>query len=84
MHREVKRWLRECIIASELETIRKSIKKLAIESCITVLDVTMVKCIGSFSKNFALVQNRIGQGLKMFVLGVTGSVELTKDSLHRN
>jgi hypothetical protein len=44
----------------------------------------MVKCIGSFSKNFALVQNRIGQGLKMFVLGVTGSVELTKDSLHRN
>ena len=49
-----------------------------------MLDVTMVKCIGQFSKNYALVQNRIGQGLKMFVLGVTGNVELTKDSLHRN
>ena len=60
MHTQVKKWNSNSIIKQELEVIRKSLKKLAIESCITILDVAMVKCIGVFSKNFALVQNRIG------------------------
>lgn len=60
----VKHWLTESLIRDELEIMRKSLKKLAIESCITILDVAIVKCIGVFHKNFALVQNRIGQSLK--------------------
>ena len=77
-------WLKKSHNEHELEIIRKSLKKLAIESCLTILNVTLVKCIGVHTKNFAVVQNRIGQSLKQFIFGVTGNIELTKDSLHRN
>jgi hypothetical protein len=80
----VKKWLKNSTIKHELEVIRNSLKNLAIESCLTILDVTIVKCVGVFSKNFAVVQNRIGQCLKQFIFGVTGNIELSKDSLHRN
>lgn len=53
-------WLKKSNNSLELDIIRKSLKKLAIESCITILDVTIVKCVGVHSKNFAVVQNRIG------------------------
>ncbi len=77
-------WLENSENKKELEVIRKSLKKLAIESCIIILDVTIVKCVNVFTKNFAVVQNRLAQSLKQFLFGVTGNIELTKDSLHRN
>ena len=55
-----KLWLEKSHIQPELEIIRKSLKKLAIESCITILDVAIVKCVGVHTKNYAVVQNRIG------------------------
>lgn len=55
-----KLWLTESENKRELEVIRKSLKKLAIESCITIIDVTIIKCVNVFTKNFAVVQNRLG------------------------
>lgn len=48
-------WLKDSIIKDELNILRQSLKKTAIESCITILDVALVKCIGVFTKNAALV-----------------------------
>ena len=53
-------WLLRSHIQPELEVIRRSLKKLAIQSCITILDVAIVKCVGVHTKNYAVVQNRIG------------------------
>lgn len=50
-----KLWLEKSHIQPELEIIRKSLKKLAIESCITILDVAIVKCVGVHTKNYAVV-----------------------------
>ena len=48
-------WLKTSVIKKELETIRISLKKLAVESCITLLDVTLVKCVGVHTPNYAVV-----------------------------
>lgn len=57
---------------------------LSVESCIILLDITIVKCIGVYTKNHAVIQNVVSSGLKQFLLGVTGNIDLSKDSLHRN
>jgi hypothetical protein len=77
-------WLKKTLIRHELEVIRKSLKKLSIESCVTILDVAIVKHVGVHVKNYAVVQDRLGQSIKQFVYGVTGNIDLSKDSLHRN
>lgn len=48
-------WLLRSHIEPELEVIRRSLKKLAIQSCITILDVAIVKCVGVHTKNYAVV-----------------------------
>jgi hypothetical protein len=50
-----KLWLKNSEHAKELEIIRKSLKTLALFSCITILDVTIVKCVGVHTKNYAVV-----------------------------
>lgn len=55
-----KKWLTNSLIKDELEIIRKSLKKLAVESCAVLLDVALCQCVGIFTKNHALIQNRIG------------------------
>lgn len=77
-------WLAKSQIGQELETIRRTLKKLSIESCLKILDVAIIKCIGVHTKNYAVVQNRIGQSLKQFIFGVSGNIEISKESLHRN
>lgn len=67
-----------------MEVIRLTLKKLSIESCLKILDVAIIKCIGVHTKNYAVVQNRIGQSLKQFIFGVSGNIEISKESLHRN
>lgn len=46
--------------------------------------MSIAKCIGKHSNNFAVVQNNLASNLKQFILGVTGNVELSKDQLHKN
>lgn len=48
-------WLANSTISGELETIRLTLKKLSIESCLKILDVAIIKCIGVHTKNFAVV-----------------------------
>ena len=79
-----KLWLVKSTIRQELDIIRLTLKKLSIESCLKILDAAIVKCIGVHTKNYAVVQNRIGQSLKQFIFGVSGNVEISKESLHRN
>ena len=55
-----KLWLVKSTIRQELDIIRLTLKKLSIESCLKILDATIVKCIGVHTKNYAVVQNRIG------------------------
>ena len=57
---------------------------LAVESCITILDVAIVRHVGVHVKNYAVLQNILGQNLKQFIFGVTGNIELSKESLHKN
>lgn len=79
-----KLWLAKSSIKPELETIRLTLKKLATESCLKILDIALIKCIGAHTKNYAVVQNRIGQSLKQFIFGVSGNIEISKESLHKN
>lgn len=80
----VKAWLKDSLIHEELEVIRKSLKKLAVESCLVILNRAIVKHIGLHVKNYAVVQDRLGQCLKQFLYGITGNIELSKEQLHRN
>ena len=48
-------WLEKCGIKNELKIIRKNLKKLAVKSCCVILDVTICKHVGHFSKNHAMV-----------------------------
>ena len=48
-------WLGPSLIKHELEVIRKSLKKLAIESCVTILDVAVIRHVGLHVKNYAVV-----------------------------
>jgi hypothetical protein len=77
-------WLKDSLMKGELELIRKQVKKLAVQSCLTIIDVSIARCIGKHSISFAVVQNMLANSLQQFILGVTGNVEISKDSLHRN
>jgi hypothetical protein len=77
-------WLKDSLIKDELEVIRKQVKRLAVKTCLIILDVSIIKCIGKHSTSFAVVQDRLASSLKQFILGVTGNFELSKDQLHKN
>jgi len=79
-----KQWLQQSLIREELEVIRKQVKKLAVKTCLIIIDVSIVKCISKHSISYAVVQDRLASSLKQFILGVTGNVELSKDQLHKN
>lgn len=80
MDGSVKRlWLKDSLIRDELEAIRKQVKRLAVKTCLIILDVSILKCIGKHSSSYAVVQDRLASSLKQFILGVTGNVELAKD-----
>ena len=74
-------------LEGELEKLlqdAEQVKKLAVKTCLIIIDVSIVKCIGKHSISYAVVQDRLASSLKQFILGVTGNVELTKDQLHKN
>ena len=77
-------WLKDSLIKDELEAIRKQVKRLAVKTCLIIVDVSIIKCIGKHSSSYAVVQDRLASSLKQFILGVTGNVELAKDQLHKN
>ena len=77
-------WMKESHIKEELNRIRKQVQQIALEVCITILDVAMIRCIGVHSRLYAVVQSTIASQLKSFILGVTGNIEMSKDLLHKN
>jgi len=60
------------------------VKKIAVETCLVILDVAIVRSIGVHVPNFAVIQNNLASCLKSFVLGVTGKDNMKKDDLHHN
>jgi len=48
-----------------------------------VLDKGVLSRIGQESKNFAVKQNNIAQTLKVFILSITGNMDLSKKILHK-
>lgn len=54
------------------------------DTCLTLVDVAIIRSIGAHSQMYAVVQNALASNLKQFILGVTGNVELSKEFLHRN
>ena len=57
---------------------------MAIDTCLTIIDVAIVRSIGVHSELYAVVQNTLANNLQQFILGVTGNVELQKEFLHKN
>ncbi len=55
-----KLWLKNSNNFEELDVIRRSLKKLAIESCLTILEVAIVRHVGVHVKNYAVLQNILG------------------------
>jgi hypothetical protein len=43
-------WLKESGSKEQLESLRKSLKRLSLEVCITILDVAIVRHVGVFHK----------------------------------
>ena len=77
-------WRRDSQIRTELNALRKQVQKVAVDTCLTLIDVAIVRGINLHAPHFAIVQNTLASNLKQFVLGVTGNVELAKEFLHRN
>ena len=76
-----KLWMIDSQIRGELNIMRKQVQKVAIETCLTILEVAIVRNIGVHTQNFAVVQNTLASCLKQFILGLTGNVELSKEML---
>jgi len=77
-------WMKDSHIKDELNTLRKQVQKVAIDTCLTLIDVAIVKGINVHGPHYAITQNTLAGNLKQFILGVTGNVELSKEFLHRN
>ena len=68
----------------ELEAIRKQVKKIAVDTCLEIVDVSIVKSIGVHVPHFAVIQSNLASCLQQFILGVTGKDNLKKEDLHPN
>lgn len=79
-----KLWMRDSHIKAELNTLRKQVQKVAIDTCLSLLDIAITRLIGVHSQHYAVVQNTLASCLKQFIMGLTGNVELSKEFLHRN
>lgn len=77
-------WMKDSKIRAELNALRKQVQKVAVDTCLTIIDKAIIRCINVHSQHYAIVQNTLASSLKQFVLGVTGNVELSKEFLHRN
>ena len=58
--------------------------KLTVSICAHVLQQGVVKKIGEHSKNFAMMQNKLGQTIKSYIMTITGNLELSKEVLHKS
>jgi len=48
-------WLKDSNIRDELNLIRKQVKRLAVKTCLTILDVAIIRHIRLHSTNYAIV-----------------------------
>lgn len=57
-------WLKDSQIKPELEAIRSQVKKIAIDTCLTIIDIAIVKSIGVHQQHSAVVQNNLASCLE--------------------
>jgi len=69
-------WMKDSQIRAELNVLRKQVQKVAVDTCLTLIDIAIIRCINQHSQFYAVVQNTLASSLKQFILGVTGNVEL--------
>lgn len=50
-----KLWMRDSHIKAELNTLRKQVQKVAIDTCLSLLDIAITRLIGVHSTHFAVV-----------------------------
>ena len=48
-------WLKDSLIKMELEAIQRQVKKIAIDTCLTIVDQAIIKHINVHSSHFAVV-----------------------------
>ncbi len=48
-------WMKDSQIKDELNILRKQVQKVAVETCLTLLEVTIVRSINVHSAHFAVV-----------------------------
>jgi hypothetical protein len=85
--RKVKKyWIVGC---SSQEVSQKIVKctdnamKLTVQVCADVLQLGVIGRIGVFSKNHAVMQNKLALTLKSYIMSITGNLELSKEILHK-
>ena len=67
-----KEWLYDSLIRDELEILRKKLKEVALEVCLTILDVAIIKHVNVWTTNNGIVQVALANVVKQFILGITG------------
>lgn len=58
--------------------------KLTIQICAEVMQQGIIQRINVHSKNYPMVQNKMAQTIKSFIMTITGNLELSKDVLHKS
>ena len=48
-------WMKDSHIRDELNTLRKQVQKVAIDTCLTIIDVAIIRHINQHSQHFAVV-----------------------------
>lgn len=79
-------WMADCTSEKMKAGIHSSIKigtGLCIDSLAQVIGQGILLRINQHTKNYAIVQNKLGQTLKQFLLTITGNAEMSKDVLHK-
>jgi len=85
--RKIKKyWLKDCQKSTK-ESIKSWIEtaeKLSVTVCSIVLQKGLLLRLGQHCKNYAMVQNKIAATIRQYILSITGSMELSRDVLHKN
>jgi hypothetical protein len=79
-------WLDDCTdkkIKAGIESAISISMNLCTQVLAQVVGQGIVNRINLHSKNYAMVQNKLGLTLKQFILTITGNAEMSKDVLHK-
>ena len=57
-------WIKDSLIGDELNALRHQVQKVAVDTCLTLVDVAIIRSIGAHSQMYAVVQNALASNLK--------------------